>query len=300
MIMKIAVSGSSGLVGSALVEELARGENVVTRIVRRKSGAPREVGWEPRPGGSVESAGLEGLDAVVHLAGENIASGRWTPAVKDRIRSSRVDGTRVLSTALAGLKSRPRALICASAIGFYGHRPEEILTEVSSAGTGFLAELCREWEAAADPARAAGIRVAHLRFGVVLSTKGGALAEMLLPFRFGLGGVIGDGAQYMSWLHIDDAVQIILHAATNEKLAGAVNAVSPHPITNRAYTHALGAVLGRPTIFPMPAFAARLAFGEMADELLLSSSRVSPAKLSDHRFGFRHAEIEPALRHLLK
>lgn len=296
--MKIAVSGSSGLVGSALVSFLSAGGHRVSRLVRSKpQPGSADVHWDPAAG-SVDAAGLEGLDAVVHLAGENIA-GRWTPEKKARIRDSRVKGTRLLTETLARLKQAPKVLVSASAIGYYGHRGDEALREDSPSGSGFLAEVCREWEAAAQPAAQKGIRVVSLRIGVVLSPAGGALARMLPPFRLGLGGKIGSGRQYMSWIGIDDLAGVIHHAVTNESLRGAVNAVAPRPVTNQEFTKTLGRVLGRPTIFPMPAFAARLAFGEMADELLLASTRVEPARLAVSGYIFRNPDLEGALRHLL-
>jgi uncharacterized protein (TIGR01777 family) len=242
---------------------------------------------------------LDGFDAVVHLAGENIAAGRWTESVKERIRKSRVDGTQLLSRALARLKQPPRAVVQASAVGFYGNRGDESLTESSPRGQGFLPAVCVAWEAAAEPAEKQGIRVVFLRFGVILSRKGGALKKMLLPFRLGVGGVIGDGSQYMSWITLDDAVAAIQHALSTEGLRGPVNVVSPQPVTNRGFTRTLGRALGRPTVFPMPAFAARLAFGEMADALLLSSQRVLPDRLLGSGYSFRHPDLEPALRHVL-
>ncbi len=295
--MKVLVSGSSGLVGSALVPFLTTGGHEVVRLVRSDPGEA-EVRWDPEAG-SVDTAGLEGLDAVVHLAGENIAAGRWTEEKKQRIRDSRVEGTRLLCETLAGLEQPPRALVCASAMGYYGDRGDEVLTEESDPGSGFLPEVCREWEAAAGPAAEAGIRVVNLRFGIILSPEGGALAKMLFPFRMGAGGRLGSGDQYMSWISLDDAVGAIHHALATETLEGPVNGVGPQPVTNAEYTKTLGRVLVRPTIFPMPAFAARLAFGEMADALLLSSARLEPARLQATGYAFQHPELEGALKHLL-
>jgi len=294
--MKILVTGSTGFVGSALVTALTGTGHQVTRLVR-KPAATGEVRWDPAAG-SIDAGGLEGHDAVVHLAGENIA-GRWTAAKKQRIRESRVIGTRLLAEALAKLSRRPRALICASAIGYYGDRGEEVLREESPPGKGFLAETCVEWEAAAKPAADAGLRLVHLRIGVVLHPAGGALKQMLLPFKLGAGGVIGSGRQYMSWIALDDLVGLFQHALANDSLRGPANAVAPNAVTNREFTKTLGKVLSRPTIFPMPAFAARLAFGEMADELLLSSARVEPARLAASGYRFAYPQLEPALRHLL-
>jgi len=296
--MRVLVTGSSGLIGSALVERLRAGDHEVTRLVRRE---PRpgeaEVAWDPAAG-AVDAAGLEGHDAAVHLAGESIA-GRWTARKKARMRDSRVGGTRLLCEALAGLDRAPAVLVAASAIGVYGDRGDEVLTEQSAPGGGFLAQLCREWEAATRQAADAGIRVAHLRLGVVLSRRGGALARMLLPFRLGLGGVVGSGRQWWSWVALDDVVAAAEHALATASLSGAVNVVSPHPATCREFTKALGRVLARPTLVPLPAFAARLALGEMADALLLASARVVPEELLDSGFAFAHPQLEPALRHVL-
>jgi len=296
--MKVLVSGASGLVGSALLPFLSAGGHSVARLVRTRPPANQEgqVFWAP-DSGSIDQAGLEGLDAVVHLAGENIASGRWTPELKRRILDSRVNGTRLLSEALAKCAQPPKVLVSASAIGYYGNRGDEVLTEESALGTGFLAEVCRDWEAAVEPATQKGIRTVLLRIGVVLSSTGGALKRMLLPFKLGLGGVVGDGKQYMSCIGLDDAIGAIHHTIVTDSLSGPVNVVSPQAVTNREYTQALGKVLGRPTIFPMPAFAARLAFGEMADELLLSSARVEARKLLESGYTFRSPTLESILRH---
>jgi uncharacterized protein (TIGR01777 family) len=296
--MNILVTGSSGLIGSALLPFLTTGGHQVTRLVRSQPRAGEmAVRWDP-DAGALDPKSLEGVDAVVHLAGENIAA-RWTAAKKRQIRDSRVKGTRLLSDTLARLETPPKVLVCASAIGYYGDRGEEVLTEESAAGSGFLAEVCRAWEGAAEPARQKGIRVVHLRFGVVLSPAGGALAKMLPPFRLGLGGPLGHGRQYMSWIAIDDAVGAIQHALNVAALQGPTNAVAPSPVTNQQFTKTLGKVLGRPTLFPMPAFAARLMFGEMADELLLASARVQPTKLLSTGYAFRYPDLEAALRHLL-
>jgi uncharacterized protein (TIGR01777 family) len=296
--MRVIVSGSTGLVGSSLTGFLKSGGHAVTRLTRRKSEDATQALWNPDVG-TIDADSLEGHDAVVHLAGENIAAGRWTQQQKARIRDSRVNGTRLLAETLARLARKPTVLVCASAIGFYGDRGDELMTETSGPGEGFLPEVCRQWEAAAEPARAAGIRVVHVRFGVILSTAGGALKKMLLPFKLGLGGKVGSGRQYMSWLALDDAVGIVHHGLSTDSLSGPVNAVAPQPVTNYEFTKTLGRVLRRPTIFPMPAFAARLAFGQLADELLLSSTRVAPRRLEETGYPFRLAELEPALRHLL-
>jgi uncharacterized protein len=298
--MKILVTGSGGLIGSALVPVLASEGHDVTRLVRSKVRLGEAgIYWDPSTE-TIDKPSLEGFGAVVHLAGESIAAGRWTAEQKARIRDSRVKGTRLLAESLARLARRPAVLLCASALGYYGDRGEEALKESSPSGSGFLAEVCREWEAAAEPAARSGIRVVNLRMGVVLSPKGGALAAMLLPFRLGVGGRIGDGKQYMSWIAIDDVVGAFSFALKSEALGGPVNVVAPNPVTNLEFTKTLGRVLGRPTVLPMPAFAARLAFGEMADALLLASARLEPAKLLATSYAFRFAELEGALRHLLR
>jgi uncharacterized protein (TIGR01777 family) len=297
--MKILVTGSTGLIGSALVPFLTTGGHRVVCLVRStpKPGDTK-VYWDPEAG-SIDTASLEGLDAVVHLAGENIAAGRWTTAQKARIRNSRVQGTRLLCESLARLTQTPKVLLCASAIGYYGDRGEEILQEESPPGSGFLAEVCCEWEAATEPAAQKGIHVVHLRIGVVLSPAGGALAKMLLPFRLGAGGIVGSGQQYWSWIARDDVVGAIHHALMTEALQGPVNVVAPQAVTNREFTKVLGSVLARPTLLPMPGFAARLAFGEMADALLLASTRVDPKQLLAAGYTFHYPELAGALRHLL-
>lgn len=297
--MNIAVTGASGLVGSALVPFLSTGGHRVVRVVRSvpKPGEDA-VHWDPQTG-QLDPASLEGLDAVVHLAGENIAAGRWTAEQKARIQDSRVKSTGLLCETLAKLSQPPKVLVCASAIGYYGNRGDETLYEDSPAGSGFLAEVCKAWEAATQPASQAGIRTVLLRIGVVLSPAGGALAKMLLPFKMGLGGVIGSGNQYWSWIGVDDVLGAVHHALMTAGLAGAVNAVAPQPATNTEFTKTLGRVLGRPTFLPLPGFAARLALGEMADDLLLASTRVEPRKLVATGYSFRQPALEGALRHLL-
>ena len=294
--MQIAITGASGLVGSTLVPLLTTGGHQVTKLVRRKAGEG-EATWDPQ--GEFDGAALDGINAVVHLAGENIAGSRWSAKVKEKIRSSRVQGTRVLCEGLAKMPRPPKVLVCASAIGFYGDRCDEELNEQSAQGTGFLADVAREWEAATQPARDAGIRVVNLRFGVILSPKDGALAKMLLPFKLGGGGRVGSGKQYWSWISIDDAARAVHHALMTDSLSGPVNAVAPNPVTNGEFTKTLGRVLNRPTMVPMPAFAARLALGEMADELLLASTRVEPKELCGSGYEFRQPTLESALRHLL-
>lgn len=297
--MKILVSGSSGLVGSALVPVLIGRGHDVSRLVR----SAEQVGegaifWDPLAG-TVDQASIEGFDAVVHLAGENIAAGRWSPERKALIRDSRVKGTQLISETLSRLKSPPSVFISASAIGYYGDRGEQLLVEESPAGGGFLAEVTQSWEAATQPAAEKGIRVVILRTGVVLSSKGGALARMLPPFEMGLGGPLGSGRQYMSWISLADLVGVIELALGDERLSGAVNAVAPNPVTNKQFATTLGAVLGRPAIFPVPAVAMRLLFGEMADEVMLSSQRLEPRKLVAVGYRFQHRDLETALRHVL-
>jgi hypothetical protein len=297
--MHILVTGASGLIGSALVSFLSAAGHDVTRLVRSEpKPGERAARWDPMAG-TIDVSGLQAVEAVAHLAGEPIAE-RWTAAKKAKIRDSRVKGTQVLCKALTALTPLPKVLVSASAIGYYGDRGAELLTEDSAPGSGFLAEVCRAWEAATDPAQQHGIRVVRLRFGVVLSAAGGALAKMLPPFRMGLGGVLGSGRQYMSWIVLDDAVAAIYHAIVTNGLQGPTNAVAPQAVTNQEFTTTLGKVLRRPTVLPMPAFAARLIFGEMADELLLASARVQPARLQASEFSFRYPELERALRHALE
>jgi uncharacterized protein (TIGR01777 family) len=297
--MNILLTGSHGLIGRALVPALTAQSHRTVRLIRVSSTpAPDDVVWDPATGQVADPSRLDGFDAVIHLAGESIAAGRWTQARKARIRESRVRGTRLLADILARSPHPPRMLICASAVGYYGDRGQDILREESAPGTGFLAEVCREWEAASDPARRAGIRVAHLRTGIVLSPAGGALARLLPMCRLGLGGALGSGRQYMSWIAIDDVVGAILHLLANAGVAGPVNLVAPRPVTNREFTAALGRVLGRPTLFAVPAVALRIALGEMAGELL-GSVRAEPAALQRSGYTFRHPDLEGALRALL-
>jgi uncharacterized protein (TIGR01777 family) len=297
--MNILISGSSGLIGQALIPVLTSGGHTVASLVRftPQAGAPL-VYWNPAEG-DIDSSKLEGFDAVIHLAGESV-SGRWTPAKKQAIRESRMQGTRVLSEALAKASERPRVLVSASASGYYGDRGDVVLKEDSSPGTSFLSQVCQEWEVATKPAAEAGIRVVNLRIGLVLSRAGGGLAKMLPAFTMGVGGKIGSGKQYVSWIDIDDLVRIFLFAATTDTLSGAANAAAPHPVTNSEFTKTLGRVLGRPTLVPMPAFAVRLVFGEMGEELLLASDRMEPARLLGAGYEFRFPQLEGALRHLLQ
>lgn len=297
--MKTIVSGSTGLIGSALVPFLKDRGFQVARLVRSPSDFPEEqIRWDPERD-AIDAGALEGFDAVVHLAGENVGQGRWTRAKKKRILESRVRGTTVLSEALASLETPPKVLVAASAVGFYGNRADAVLTEEEPPGNDFLARVCVEWEGAARPASDKGVRVVNLRFGVVLSASGGALAKMRAPFKLGLGGVVGNGRQYLSWIALDDALGAVLHALKTHTLRGPVNAAAPAPVTNREFTKALGKALSRPAVVPLPAFAARIALGEMADALLLSSARAAPKKLLDSGFDFRYPNLEECLRNLL-
>jgi uncharacterized protein len=296
--VNVLVSGATGLIGSALIPELEAGGHRVSRLTRSPEG-DEDVGWDPATG-EVDASRLGGHDAAVHLAGESIAEGRWTPEKKRRIMESRRQGTSLLAAALAGLPTPPKVMVSASAVGYYGDRGNEVLREDSRPGSDFLAAVCREWEAAAEPARQAGIRVVHPRFGLVLSPKGGALGRTLPIFKLGGGGRIGSGRQWWSWVALDDVVGAVLHALTTNSVEGPVNVGSPNPLTNAAYTRVLGEVLNRPTIFPLPAPVARLALGEVADALLLASQRIEPARLRETGYEFRYPELGNALRHLLE
>lgn len=298
--MKILISGASGFLGSALTTFLRENGHEVVRLIR--PGAPMSsetVVWDPALG-QIDATRLEGFDAVVHLSGESV-SGRWTSSKKTAIHDSRVQGTKLLAGTLAALSRPSSVFISASATGYYGDRGDEILTEESAIGkTGFLPGVCREWEEAAQPLRKKGIRVVHLRFGVILGAEGGALAKMLSPFRKGLGGIIGSGRQYMSWVSLEDVLGVVEHALNTPALEGPVNVVSPEPVTNKEFTKALGEILHRPTIFPIPAMAAKLLFGEMAEELLLASTRVEPRKLLKSGYRFKHMHLPEALQAILK
>ena len=297
--MKVLISGSTGLVGEVLGSQLkAEGHEVLALVRREVRQEGREVRWDPRAG-VIEASALEGLDGVVHLSGENIAGRRWSAAQKEEIRASRVESTRFLCETLAQLQRPPAVLACASAIGYYGDRGDEVLREDSGAGVGFLAETGVAWEGATRAAREGGVRVVNLRFGILLSRRGGALAKMLPPFKMGVAGKMGNGRQYMSWISLDDTIAAICHALTTEQVAGPVNIVAPEPVTNAEFTKTLGRVLRRPTLLPLPGFAARLALGEMADALLFASTRVEPARLLETAFGFAHGDLETALRHEL-
>lgn len=299
--MRILISGASGLIGTALMAELKKQGHQIARLVRRPADwAKKEVYWDSEKGSLDKSPLVEFQpEAVIHLAGENIAAGRWNKKLKAKIRDSRVNGTRVLSQVLASLEPKPKVLVMASAMGYYGDRGNELLIENADPGDNFLAKVCTEWEAAAQPAEEAGIRVVKLRTGVVLSKKGGALKKMLLPFRLGLGGVMGNGRQYMSWITLTDVVRAYLFALEQDSLSGPVNAVSPNPVTNKEFTKTLGKVLFRPTLFSMPASTVRMVFGEMAEELLLASARVKPGALEKAGFKFAHPELKEALKSVL-
>lgn len=298
---RVLISGASGLIGTALVRDFAASQISVTRLVRKpKPDNELEICWSPLDTPALaDPSQLEHFDAVIHLSGASVAAHRWTAAYKQEIVASRVQTTATLAELLAGLRSPPQAFLCASAIGIYGNRGDEVLTEASAAGTGFLAETCIDWEAAARPAGDAGIRVAHLRFGVVLSSEGGALAKMLPLFRLGLAGRLGSGKQWMSWISLSDAVAAISHIIETPQLPGPMNLVAPGPVTNAEFTRMLARAVHRPAILPVPAFALRAAVGEMADEALLSSARVSPAQLLQSRFRFHHEQLATALEALL-
>jgi len=297
--MNILVTGSSGFVGSAVVFQLSSKGHSVKTLVRRDPKHPYEIRWNPPQSGPTPEQ-LQGIDAVIHLAGESIADRRWTETKKKAIKESRMLGTKILADAVSRMPVPPKVMISASAIGYYGNRGTEVLKEDSPAGRGFLPEVCQAWEAATAPAIQKGVRVVQLRFGLILSHKGGALAKMLPPFKMGLGGVIGSGEQVMSWIALEDALGVINYALFGDAIFGAVNAVAPQTVTNAEFTKTLGRILSRPTVLPMPAFAARLAFGEMADALLLCSARVEPAYLIRSKYRFQYPDLEGALRHLLK
>ncbi len=297
---RIAITGATGLVGSALTSALSGEGNQVIPLRRgtSQSDGP-DVFWEPSGQGIIDPKALGDIDTIVHLAGENIATARWTDAQKQKIRVSRVDATRNLVRSLRNCEKPPSTFVCASAIGFYGNRGSEEMTESSAPGSGFLPEVCQDWEAAAAEAEELGIRVVRVRIGVVLSTQGGALAKMLTPFKLCAGGIVGSGKQYWSWIGLSDLVDVLEEAITNKDLRGVINAVSPNTVTNREFTKVLGKVLRRPTLFPLPAFVAKIMLGEMADDLLLGSTRVVPEVLNRSGFEFQYADLEACLRHEL-
>lgn len=292
---KVLITGANGLVGTALSSHLNQHGYTVLPMIRPQSKYEGEaVRWEPSKQ-VIDLEALQGVDAVVHLSGESIASGRWNDAKKQRIRDSRVDVTRFLAESLCKLDPKPKTLLCASAVGYYGDRSDEVLDETSAAGEGFLPDVCQEWEAAADAARQNGIRVVHLRFGVILSKDGGALKQMLTPFKMGVAGILGSGKQYMPWVSLHDVVHIIRYCTEHEKISGAVNVTAPNPVTNYEFTKTLGRVLSRPTVLPAPAFGLKLLMGEMAEALLLSSTRAVPKKLLDCEYEFKDGDLYQTL-----
>lgn len=305
--MHVAITGARGMIGGALTESLRDDGHRVTGVTRSQPGSD-ELQWAPSEG-RIDTDGLRGVDAVVHLAGEpiaftsltpaGIAEGRWSPDRKRRILDSRVEGTTLLAETLAGMDDGPRVLVSASAIGYYGDRGDDTLTEASAPGDLFLSTVCQRWEAAAEPARAAGIRVVHPRIGLVQTPKGGALAQALPLFRLGLGGPFGDGSDWWSWVMLDDVVGVLRHAVVDDDVSGPVNATAPEPVTNRTWATVLGRVLGRPSVLPVPRFGPRLLFGEMADELLYASARVLPAATTNSGYAFRYRDLEAGLRSVL-
>ena len=295
--LNILVSGASGPIGSALVSALTAAGHRVSRLVRRPPAGPGEVQWDPMQ--AVPPEKVSGYDAVVHLSGESIAS-HWDQKKRQAIRDSRIISTRHVAQALAQCAAKPRVLITASAIGYYDNRGQEMLTENSTPGYNFLGMVCREWEKATEPAKEAGIRTVQLRIGIMLSLAGGALKQMVKPFRFGLGGIIGNGKQYWSWVAIEDVVGAMQHALTHEGLSGPVNVVSPNPVSNIEFTRAIAQVVRRPALFPLPPFAVRLFFGQMGEELMLASARVLPTKLEASGYKFRYPELKPALVDILR
>jgi uncharacterized protein (TIGR01777 family) len=297
--MRILIGGSHGLVGTALIKALETDGHEIFRLVRHAPTSKTEVEWSPDRY-SIALARIEGFDAVVNLAGESIAEGRWTDDKKRRIRESRVKGTKLLGDALANLAVPPQIFVCASAIGYYGNRGDELLTETSAPGDDFLAKVCAEWENATALATEKGIRVVNARFGVILDTNGGALKKMLPPFRMGVGGKVGSGKQWMSWIALDDVVAGIQFALANDSIKGPVNFVAPVPVTNSEFTQTLGKVLSRPTILPIPAFAIKFLFGEMGEALLLGGQRVAPQRLVAEGYKFSYPQLEKALVHILE
>lgn len=298
--MKILLSGSSGLIGKELLSCLENlGHHVICLRRDRQKLKENTIFWDPEKG-ILDSSAVENFDAVIHLAGENIAARRWNEKQKQRILDSRIKGTTLLTQALCQIKNPPKVFISASAVGFYGDRGSELCTEETSCGSGFLANVCRQWESATKPVIERDIRTINLRTGIVLSTKGGALKKMLTPFKFGLGGKLGSGNQYMSWISIDDALNIILYVLINESIKGPINVVAPLSVTNAELTDTLGKVLHRPTLFNVPAFALNMIFGEeMSKECLLSSTRVEPLRLIQAGYPFLYPELGSALKHLL-
>ncbi len=296
--MKVAVTGASGLIGSALVAHLRSAGHDVVRLVRRPAGSPDEVTWDPRAG-TIDLAALQGAEAVVHLAGAGVGDHRWTDAYKREILASRIEGTRTIVAAMTALDVRPRVLVSASAIGWYGDTGDRVVDETAPAGSGFLADVVRAWEAAAMPAASAGIRVVHPRTGLVVAREGGAWARMFPLFRLGLGGRLGPGSQYWSWISLRDEVCALQFLLEQDHLSGPVNLTAPHPVTNAEVTSVMGTVMGRPTILPVPAFALKAVLGEFSCEVL-GSSRVVPTVLEESHFGFQDPTIESAIRTALE
>lgn len=294
---RILVSGASGPIGAALLPSLKTCGFQVVRLVRGPTSGADQIRWDPAK--PLASELISGFDSVIHLAGESVV-GRWTDSKKAKIRESRILGTRNLAESLAKAKDRPRVLITASAIGYYGDRSDEVLREDGNSGAGFLAEVCREWEAASQAAAAAGIRTVRIRIGVVLSPVGGALQKMLPAFRIGVGGRIGSGLQWMSWIHVQDLVGAVHHILKSDLLQGPVNLVAPQPVTNAEFTKTLAAALSRPAVFPVPALVVKLAFGQMGEEVLLASQRVEPAKLIASGYPFQYSELRKALDGVLR
>jgi uncharacterized protein len=295
--MNILASGTSGPIGGSLLPALAGAGHHLTRLVRRQPTGADEIQWDPAKPVSPET--VSGYDAIIHLAGETIV-GHWDAKKKQKIRDSRINSMRNLAQALAQAARKPRVLISASAIGYYGNRGDEMLTENSRPGSNFLATVCRDWEVETKPVAEAGIRTVQLRIGVMLSMAGGALKQMVTPFRFGLGGIIGNGKQYWSWVALEDVVGAVLHSLSHEGLSGPVNVVSPNPVTNIDFTRAIAQVVRRPALFPLPPFAVRLFFGQMGEELLLASARVLPTRLEASGYKFRYPELKPALMDILR
>jgi uncharacterized protein len=297
--MLVAVTGASGLIGTAVVRRLRAEGHQVLRLTRSRPSGPDQLQWDPMAG-RLDPDALAKADAVVHLAARNIGDRlRWTAATKRDLLQTRVEGTGLVAETMAGLAEGPRVLVCASGVGFYGDRGDEVLTEASSGGRGFLADVVRRWEEAADPARAAGLRVVHLRTGPVQTAAGAGLPKQALMFRLGVGGRLGSGRQWLSWISLDDIAGAYLHALTREDLDGPVNAVAPNPVTNAEFTATLARVLHRPAVLHIPAFGPRLVLGEAADELLFVSQRARPARLLATGYRFQFPELEPALRHTL-
>jgi hypothetical protein len=297
--MNILISGSSGFIGKNLTEILkSKGYNIFKLVRKASEVGDKNIFWNIEEE-YIDEEKLENIDVVIHLAGENISGSRWTSDKKKKILDSRVLGTRLISKSISKLKNKPKVFISASAIGYYGNRGNETLDENSSKGKGFLSDVCDKWESETKIAKIANIRTVNLRIGIVLSDLGGALEKMLLPFKIGVGGILGDGKQYMSWISIHDLVNIIIFCIENNNIVGPLNAVSPNPVTNYEFTKTLGQVLKRPTIFPLPKFVGKIIFGEMGDELLFSSTKVIPKKLKENKYNFIHNNLKEALEDIL-